>query len=340
MTKKLLVLLIALALLTMPTAAEEQNWSYTISSSLQTVTEGLPFGCNFVTTDYIDVGYDLPAPPDAYGQSGSAVYQIYESEGLLSEGKFVQSLNAPLTQDNDESVFYLKLNPDLTEPTTPFTITWDPVLNANLPDTITSITLVNLSDTSETYNMLEAGSATGTGYKDTGGGIIAAIPRRYSITVTYPPSTPVASFTTDISSGVAPLTVHFTDTSSGTPTGWDWAFGDGATSSVQNPVHQYTSSGNYTVTLSAEGWEEICTKPGYIKITPVLFGDANNDNQVNQADTLRVLKEVVGILDKPLKNTEEFEKTDAHQNGAIEIGDAMFIAQYNVGLRGPWFELV
>ncbi len=339
MIKKLLIFLIALVLLTVPAVAEEINWSYTITSSLQTVTEGLPFGCNLVTTDYIDIGYDLPAPPNAMGQTGYAVYQIYESEGVFSEGKFVQSLNSPLTSDNDESVFFLKLCPDIEDPATPFSIAWDPVADANLPDTITSITLVNLSDTRETYNLLEAGSATGTGYKKPQPNIIVPISRTYSITVTYK-VLPVASFTTDVTTGVAPLTVQFTDTSTCSPTRWSWTFGDGATSPVQNPTHKYTSPGNYTVTLSVEGGKNICTKPELIKITPVLFGDANNNNEVNQADTLHVLKEVVGIIDKPLKNTEIFEKTDVSRNGVIDVGDAMFIAQYNVGLRGPWFELL
>ena len=46
---------------------------------------------------------------------------------------------------------------------------------------------------------------------------------------------------------------NFTDqsTSSGTITGWSWNFGDGNTSTLQNPVNTYTASGNYTVTLTA-----------------------------------------------------------------------------------------
>jgi PKD repeat protein len=46
---------------------------------------------------------------------------------------------------------------------------------------------------------------------------------------------------------------HFTDSStavSGTITGWLWNFGDGGTSTLQNPVHQYLLAGSYTVTLA------------------------------------------------------------------------------------------
>lgn len=48
------------------------------------------------------------------------------------------------------------------------------------------------------------------------------------------------------------LAVSFTDQSTdsnGTVTGWEWNFGDGNTSTLQNPVHTYASSGTYTVTL-------------------------------------------------------------------------------------------
>ncbi len=43
--------------------------------------------------------------------------------------------------------------------------------------------------------------------------------------------------------------VAFTDSSSNSPTSWLWDFGDGSTSVLQNPVHQYTAPGSYTVKL-------------------------------------------------------------------------------------------
>jgi PKD repeat protein len=148
------------------------------------------------------------------------------------------------------------------------------------------------------------------------------------------------SFVADRTSGVAPLTVHFTDTSANSPTSWSWTFGDNATSTDPNPTHTYTAPGTYTVTLSINGGAETCTKTAYIKVTPVLYGDANDDNAVNQADTLRVLKEVVGLVPIPAADTEQFRKTDVHRNSAIDVGDALFIAQYNVGLRDVWFAVM
>ena len=65
---------------------------------------------------------------------------------------------------------------------------------------------------------------------------------------------PTASFSAaaDVN---APLTVTFTDGSSGIITNWDWDFGDGNTSTAQNPTHTYSTAGLYTVTLSVRGSE-------------------------------------------------------------------------------------
>lgn len=55
---------------------------------------------------------------------------------------------------------------------------------------------------------------------------------------------------------VVGLSVHFTDTTNlylDTPTFWLWDFGDGNTSTMQNPVHTYASSGTYTICLTTSG---------------------------------------------------------------------------------------
>ena len=65
------------------------------------------------------------------------------------------------------------------------------------------------------------------------------------------PVTPVANFTTNTTTGLNPASVQFTDTSSNTPNSWLWDFGDGTTSTDQNPTHVYSTPGTYTVTLIA-----------------------------------------------------------------------------------------
>ena len=78
-------------------------------------------------------------------------------------------------------------------------------------------------------------------------------PLKYAVYVFDMPgrAAPVASFTALPSSGVAPLQVAFTDTSSNGPTSWSWSFGDGGTSTDQNPVHTYVTAGTFSVTLTA-----------------------------------------------------------------------------------------
>jgi len=64
---------------------------------------------------------------------------------------------------------------------------------------------------------------------------------------------PSAAFTANPRSGHVPLAVSFTDQSTGGVTLWSWDFGDGATSTEQNPTHTYRKPGTYTVTLTVTG---------------------------------------------------------------------------------------
>jgi chitodextrinase len=64
-----------------------------------------------------------------------------------------------------------------------------------------------------------------------------------------PGSLPVASFTSSPPSPPTGVAVTFTDTSTGGPTTWSWNFGDGTTSTLQNPSHTWSTAGTYTVSL-------------------------------------------------------------------------------------------
>jgi PKD repeat protein len=65
-----------------------------------------------------------------------------------------------------------------------------------------------------------------------------------------PSSALTASFTYSPASPITDQAVQFTDTSTGSPTSWQWNFGDGSTSAVQNPSHTFTAVSSYTVTLT------------------------------------------------------------------------------------------
>ena len=71
------------------------------------------------------------------------------------------------------------------------------------------------------------------------------------VNITVIPQPPTASFTSNVTNGKAPLVVQFNDTTTGVLGNWSWNFGDGGTSTSQNPVYQYIQIGTYNVSLTA-----------------------------------------------------------------------------------------
>ena len=90
---------------------------------------------------------------------------------------------------------------------------------------------------------------------------------------------PVASFTGTPLAGTAPLTVTFTDASTNSPTSWAWTFGDGGTSTAQNPSHQYAAAGTYTVAMTATNaaGSNTQTRTGYITATTCVVAISGTD---------------------------------------------------------------
>ena len=81
---------------------------------------------------------------------------------------------------------------------------------------------------------------------------------------------PVADFSTSVTSGNAPLSVQFTDKSTGSPTSWNWDFnGDGsAESSAQNPpAYTYTTAGTYTANLTVSNANGSASKTETITVS-------------------------------------------------------------------------
>jgi PKD repeat protein len=62
-----------------------------------------------------------------------------------------------------------------------------------------------------------------------------------------------ARFRAEPSSGWAPLTVQFTNQSTGLIASYEWDFGDGSNSNQQSPSHSYVKSGEYTARLAVQG---------------------------------------------------------------------------------------
>ena len=76
---------------------------------------------------------------------------------------------------------------------------------------------------------------------------------------------PVANFSTNVTSGYFPLTVYFTDLSEDA-TEWNWSFGDGNTSTEQNPEHTYSAAGTFNVNLTVSNAVSQSTKTGVINV--------------------------------------------------------------------------
>ena len=123
----------------------------------------------------------------------------------------------------------------------------------------------------------------------------AAVTSSDSVTITgyiLPHSAPAADFTAFPASGTAPLTVQFTDLSTGSPTVWKWDFDyDGnIDSSVKNPSYIYSNPGTYTVSLHTTNaiGSDTEIKTGYIIV-----------NSPDPAQRIAALKVYVNGLSAP-----------------------------------------
>ncbi len=94
---------------------------------------------------------------------------------------------------------------------------------------------------------------------------------------------PVSNFLYSQAAGCGPLAIHFTDSSyitSGSITSWNWDFGNGLTSQLQNPSTVYSSSGTYGVLLTVTsnmGCVQTFTQPNIITIYPGPQADFTTD---------------------------------------------------------------
>ena len=156
---------------------------------------------------------------------------------------------------------------------------------------------------------------------------------------------PVAEFTTSVTSGYAPLSAQFKD-SSQNAAGWNWNFGDGATSTEQNPTHIYFKAGNYTVNLTASNGNGTDSKLATITVLqhPVYAYIANygsNTTSVIDTATNKVIATVnvgtgpygVGVSSDGTK--VYVTNNDTNNVSVIDTATNKVIATVNVGLE-PW----
>ncbi|PAV03283.1 chitobiase/beta-hexosaminidase C-terminal domain-containing protein [Methanobacterium bryantii] len=128
-------------------------------------------------------------------------------------------------------------------------------------------------------------------------------------------------------------TVSFTDNSTNIPTSWNWSFGDGATSTEQNPTHTYSKSGKYTVTLTvtnADGVQDTTSKTIYIVLASAnpVGGNYSNGKTVNLAtdDTNATIYYTLNGTDPTLYGTKytgplTISKTTTVKYAAVDNGN-------------------
>ena len=119
------------------------------------------------------------------------------------------------------------------------------------------------------YYSPTSGDANGVDVESFSGHVYLADGSGGLLILRYHAAPPAASFVAEPTSGRRPLTVVFTDTSTGEPETWLWDLGDGSTSSLPNPSHTYTTAGIYTVslTVSNTNGSDTLIRPSAITVT-------------------------------------------------------------------------
>jgi PKD repeat protein len=150
---------------------------------------------------------------------------------------------------------------------------------------------------------------------------------------------PSASFTASPTNGIGPLTVSFTDSSTGNITNRFWDFGDGATlkTSATSVTHTYAAPGTFTVSLivSGAGGAGTNTQPAYISVVMYPPGDVNGSMTVTSGDSLLVNQVAVGLraTNDVVFAGAGYANGDVNQDGTITTGDSLLINQVVAGLR-------
>lgn len=116
---------------------------------------------------------------------------------------------------------------------------------------------------------------------------------------------PVASFTAASPGTCQDSLVSFTDTSvtrNGLATAtWSWTFGDGGMSDLQNPTHQYTTAGPFTVTLT------VTDSDGRVGSASQVVNSVGDPNCCPVLDPIPALEGTEGLLLSYLATASDFE---------------------------------
>jgi M6 family metalloprotease-like protein len=230
---------------------------------------------------FTDTSLDLPTSWSwSFGDGGTSTAQ-HPSHTYASAGSYTVSLTATNGAGSDTETKSNYITSSVRPPTADFTGT---PTSGYVPLDVQFTDTSSYSPTSWSWTFGDGGTSTAqhpthqyasVGTYDVsltatnGGGSDTETKPGY-VTAAPLPAPPVADFTGTPTSGPAPLTVAFTDQSTGLVDAWAWGFGDGAVADVQHPSHVYTAPGSYDVSLTTSnaGGSDTEAKAGYIIVLP------------------------------------------------------------------------
>ena len=248
------IFLLGLLCLILPVAAE----TYT-TVPVASFTASPASGTAPLTVTFTDVSANATSWSWSFGDGNTSTTEnpswTYTSVGtytatLTSTNSFgSNSTTKTITVKSAVTTPVSSFSASATSGTAPLTVTFTDT-STNSPTSWSWIFGDGNTSTSESPSWTYTSAGTYTVYLTAGNSAGQSTSYKV-ITVSSATTTPVSSFTSNATSGVLPFAVQFNDTSTNTPTSWSWVFGDGYTSTTENPVHTYTSAGTYTVYLTA-----------------------------------------------------------------------------------------
>jgi len=194
-----------------------------------------------VSGGYLITGVDLNK--QIQGGATNIALGTVTLEGVAS-GTATMSISGVQMNDDDGKL----INPETG--TLAVTVSGDVTAAPTTSVTTTTTTAGTTTATTTTATATTTATVTATATGTTTPVTVATTPPVVTVTPVIP-GAPTTGFTADPVVGFAPLTVRFMDRSSGSPTSFEWDFGDGGSSMTENPEYTYQNAGTYSVSLTA-----------------------------------------------------------------------------------------